>query len=191
MSVLPAASLCLPPGSALALGRGRSSTGTQAELWRRAAAWLRAAGGPQHGSCLSLCHQHAGSQAWGMNPCPPRSDASPNPNSSACHYGASPAPAPNLGRASNSATGTSDRAHHLPPRPCSQLRWGQRAPIGDSVLPLGTAQTATAQQTHLLQETVWEPLAVGKSLCAPSSSQQPLCRSAPTLSFASQLTRRQ
>lgn len=62
---------------------------------------------------------------------------------------------------------------------------------GDSMLPLGTAQMATAQHTHLLQEAVWEPLTVGKSLCAPSSSQQPLCRSAPTLSFSPQLTRRQ
>lgn len=52
---------------------------------------------------------------------------------------------------------------------------------GDSVLPLGTAQTATAQCTHVLQEVVWEPLAGGKSLSALSSSQKPLCRSAPTL----------
>lgn len=69
--MLPAGSPYVPPSSAPALGRGRSSTGTKAELWRRAAAWVRAGGGPQHGSCLSLRHQHTGSQGTWRNPCPP------------------------------------------------------------------------------------------------------------------------
>lgn len=44
-----------------------------------------------------------------------------SPNSSACQSTASPAPAPSLGHASISATDSSDRAHHPPPRPRSQL----------------------------------------------------------------------
>lgn len=85
-------------------------------------------------------------KAHGVNPCPLCPAAIPSPNSSGCQSAASSAPAPSLGHASM-----------LPAQPLPPLTGhitlfpGHTASCdGDSVLPLGTAQMATAKHTYLL-----------------------------------------
>lgn len=68
LCVLPAGSPCLPPGSAATLGRSRNGTGTKAELWRRAAAWVRAGRGPRAAAACPCAADTLTIEACGANP---------------------------------------------------------------------------------------------------------------------------